>query len=69
MNVTLVFEKKANYFAEKWQKSTKIRIITSTPVTRIFMTPNIFVNLPPYTLAGIDLTTHSSVASEDDTTT
>jgi hypothetical protein len=29
--VTLVFEKNANFFAENWQKSHKIVIITSTP--------------------------------------
>jgi hypothetical protein len=29
--VTLVFEKNANCFAENWQKSQKIVIITSTP--------------------------------------
>jgi hypothetical protein len=29
--ITLVFEKNANFFAEKWQKSQKIVIITSTP--------------------------------------
>jgi hypothetical protein len=28
---TLVFEKNANFFAENWQKSQKIVIITSTP--------------------------------------
>jgi hypothetical protein len=28
---TLVFEKNANIFAEYWQKSQKIVIITSTP--------------------------------------
>jgi hypothetical protein len=27
----LVFEKNANFFAENWQKSPKIVIITSTP--------------------------------------
>jgi hypothetical protein len=30
-NITLVFEKNANFFAENWQKSLKIVIITSTP--------------------------------------
>jgi hypothetical protein len=30
--ITLVFEKNANFFAENWQKSQKIVIITSTPV-------------------------------------
>jgi hypothetical protein len=29
--ITLGFEKNANFFAEKWQKSQKIVIITSTP--------------------------------------
>jgi hypothetical protein len=29
--ITLVFEKNANFFAENWQKSQKILIITSTP--------------------------------------
>jgi hypothetical protein len=29
--ITLVFEKNGNYFAENWQKSPKIVIITSTP--------------------------------------
>jgi hypothetical protein len=29
--ITLVFEKNAIFFAEKWQKSQKIVIITSTP--------------------------------------
>jgi hypothetical protein len=29
--ITLVFEKNANFFAEDWQKSQKIVIITSTP--------------------------------------
>jgi hypothetical protein len=29
--ITLVFEKNANFFSEKWQKSQKIVIITSTP--------------------------------------
>jgi hypothetical protein len=29
--ITLVFEKTANFFAENWQKSQKIVIITSTP--------------------------------------
>jgi hypothetical protein len=30
-NITLVFEKNANLFAENWQKSQKIVTITSTP--------------------------------------
>jgi hypothetical protein len=29
--ITLVFDKNANFFAENWQKSQKIVIITSTP--------------------------------------
>jgi hypothetical protein len=29
--ITLVFEKNANFFAENWQKSQKIVIITSAP--------------------------------------
>jgi hypothetical protein len=29
--ITLVFEKKANFFAENWQKSQKIVLITSVP--------------------------------------
>jgi hypothetical protein len=29
--ITLFFEKNANFFAENWQKSQKIMIITSTP--------------------------------------
>jgi hypothetical protein len=29
--ITLVFEKNAKFFAENWQKSQKIVIITSTP--------------------------------------
>jgi hypothetical protein len=29
--ITLVFEKDANFFAENWEKSRKIVIITSTP--------------------------------------
>jgi hypothetical protein len=32
--ITLVFEKNANFFAENWQKSPKIVIITSTPGTK-----------------------------------
>jgi hypothetical protein len=31
MIITLVFEKNANSFAENWEKSQKIVIITSTP--------------------------------------
>jgi hypothetical protein len=30
-NITLVFKKNANFFAENWQKSEKIVVITSTP--------------------------------------
>jgi hypothetical protein len=30
MIITLVFEKNANFFAENWEKSQKIVIITST---------------------------------------
>jgi hypothetical protein len=29
--ITLVFKKNANFFAENWEKSQKIVIITSTP--------------------------------------
>jgi hypothetical protein len=29
--ITLVFEKNANFFAENWEKSQKIVVITSTP--------------------------------------
>jgi hypothetical protein len=29
--ITLVFEKNANFFAENWEKSQKIVIITSVP--------------------------------------
>jgi hypothetical protein len=32
--ITLVFEKNANIFAENWQKSQNIVIITSTPGLR-----------------------------------
>jgi hypothetical protein len=32
--ITLVFEKNAIFFAENWQKSPKIVIITSTPGAR-----------------------------------
>jgi hypothetical protein len=32
MILTLVYEKNANFFAENWQKSQKLVIITSTPV-------------------------------------
>jgi hypothetical protein len=31
MIITLVFEKNAKFFAENWQKSQKIVIVTSTP--------------------------------------
>jgi hypothetical protein len=33
--ITLGFEKNANFFAENWQKSQKIVIITSTPAPGI----------------------------------
>jgi hypothetical protein len=33
--ITLVFEKNANFFAENWQKSQKIVIITSAPVREL----------------------------------
>jgi hypothetical protein len=35
--ITLVFEKNANFFAESWQKSPKIVIITSTPGTDVMI--------------------------------
>jgi hypothetical protein len=35
--VTLVFEKNANFFAEIWQASPKIVVITSTPGGRILL--------------------------------
>jgi hypothetical protein len=41
---TLVFEKNANIFAENWQKSQKIVIITSTPSTTA--DGNAVMNLP-----------------------
>jgi hypothetical protein len=34
--IALVFEKNANFFAEHWQKSQKIVLITSTPDWAIF---------------------------------
>jgi hypothetical protein len=34
MIITLVFKKNANFFAENWEKSQKIVIITSTPESR-----------------------------------
>jgi hypothetical protein len=34
--ITLVFEKNANFFAENWEKSQKIVIITSTPGCKVF---------------------------------
>jgi hypothetical protein len=45
--ITFVFEKNANFFAENWEKSQKIVIITSTPeVTiiglKIFVITNVF---------------------------
>jgi hypothetical protein len=36
--ITLVFEKNANFFAENWQKTHKIVIITSTPGNELAMT-------------------------------
>jgi hypothetical protein len=33
--ITLDFEKNANFFAENWQKSQKILIITSTPAPAV----------------------------------
>jgi hypothetical protein len=36
--ITLVFEKNANFFAENWQKSQKIVIITSVPAILIIST-------------------------------
>jgi hypothetical protein len=33
--ITLVFEKKSQFFAENWQKSQKIQIITSVPNLRL----------------------------------
>jgi hypothetical protein len=33
--ITLVLEKTANFFAENWEKSQKIVIITSTPGERV----------------------------------
>jgi hypothetical protein len=45
--ITLVFEKNANFFAENWQKSQKIVIITSTPDLRTFlMTPDSLFSNP-----------------------
>jgi hypothetical protein len=38
--ITLVFEKNANFFAENWQKSQKIGIITSTPDEFVKKLPN-----------------------------
>jgi hypothetical protein len=37
MIITLVFKKNANFFAENWEKSQKIVIITSTPVCKKYM--------------------------------
>jgi hypothetical protein len=34
--ITLVFEKNAKFFAENWEKSQKIVIITSTPEKEAF---------------------------------
>jgi hypothetical protein len=36
----LVFEKNANFFAENWEKSQKIVIITSTPGRNLLATTN-----------------------------
>jgi hypothetical protein len=36
--IALVFEKNANFFAENWQKSQKIVIITSTPGLKFSIT-------------------------------
>jgi hypothetical protein len=38
--ITLVFEKNANFFAENWQKSPKIVIITSTPGAPVNLASN-----------------------------
>jgi hypothetical protein len=35
--MTLVFKKNANFFAQYWQKSLKIFIITSTPAYGAFI--------------------------------
>jgi hypothetical protein len=35
--ITLVFEKNANFFAENWQKSQKVVIITSTPGSVVYV--------------------------------
>jgi hypothetical protein len=35
--ITLAFEKNANFFAENWEKSQKIVIITSTPGVVIYI--------------------------------
>jgi hypothetical protein len=40
--ITLVFEKNANFFAENWQKSQKIVIMTTTPC--LCKPPLTFVN-------------------------
>jgi hypothetical protein len=42
--VTLVFEKNANFFAENWQKSQKIVVITSTAVVKSFF-PECYSNV------------------------
>jgi hypothetical protein len=42
MIITLVFEKNANCFAENWEKSQKIVIITTTPGGNVMIT--IFVD-------------------------
>jgi hypothetical protein len=38
--ITLFFEKNANCFAENWQKSQKIAIITSTPGVVVIVSAN-----------------------------
>jgi hypothetical protein len=43
--ITLVFEKSANFFAENWQKSQKIVIITSTPDGFVMKSPKMLPNL------------------------
>jgi hypothetical protein len=53
--ITLVFEKNANFFAENWQKSQKIVIITSTPGH-----PGVrFPSLAPFYLS---ITSHQKLA-------
>jgi hypothetical protein len=58
--ITLVFKKNANFFAESWQKSLKLMILTLTPkITFARRQKDFFLNLSPCTLAGFDLTTHN----------